>query len=160
MQPYPEQLLGARAFAVQCFYSSRRVMPEAVRRFEWGWNRLRVHKVSDVRSFILQSVEAFEAPLLTKAGESSTAAEHTTACGVGDNLLHGYLPAGMQANQAYGIPCIPHDSPRVHDTSLTHTDLHHDCMVLPSRSVDINQPIEHCFGDVKHHVYAERYRLG
>lgn len=57
MHPHDKQLLDAREFAVECFFSSQQVMAEAIRRFQWGWNRVHDEKISDVRSFIERNVE-------------------------------------------------------------------------------------------------------
>lgn len=96
----------------------------------------------------------------TKGSSYSTPAQRATAWEIGDNLLCGYLPARMQDYQAGREPMISLDNARIHNVSPMYIDLTRDRLELPPRSFDLNQPIEHCFGGLKHYLIAECYRLG
>lgn len=61
MPRHDEELLKARAFAVQCYYSNSRNMAAAIRRFESEWNREHDEcKIADVRKFIQYWVNSLE----------------------------------------------------------------------------------------------------
>jgi hypothetical protein len=98
--------------------------------------------------------------LQTQASKFKKPAKRATAWEIGDNLLCGYLPARMQDYQAEQEPYISLDNARVHELSPRYIDLHKDRLPLPPRSFDLNQPIEHCFGGLKHYLIAECYKLG
>jgi hypothetical protein len=60
MPPHDREQLDARVFAVECWYTSGKVMYDAIQHFESGWNEQHERKISDVRSFIRNNVEKIE----------------------------------------------------------------------------------------------------
>jgi hypothetical protein len=60
MGPHDKELLDARVYAVECFYSNWGDLREAIAQFESGWNAKHERKIADVRSFIELWAENFK----------------------------------------------------------------------------------------------------
>lgn len=60
MAPHDQEQLHARQFAVECYYTSGKVLAEAIQQFEGAWNAKHDNKIADVRSFIRHNVQKFE----------------------------------------------------------------------------------------------------
>lgn len=60
MPPHDKEQMHARTFAVECYYTSGKVLAEAIHQFEGAWNAQHANKIADVRSFIRHNVEKFE----------------------------------------------------------------------------------------------------